>query len=53
MIQEFENPVILVPEKKISSINSILPVLEMVVQVSHCHLFHALFERVVSFILIS
>ncbi len=53
MIQELENPVILVHEKKNSSINSILPVLEMVVQVSHCHLFHALFKRVMSFILIS
>jgi chaperonin GroEL len=39
---ELENPVILVHEKKISSINSILPVLELVVRVSHLHLVHAI-----------
>jgi hypothetical protein len=42
MIQELENRVILVHEKKISSINSILPVLELVVRVSHLHLVHAI-----------
>jgi chaperonin GroEL (HSP60 family) len=42
MIQELENPVILVHEKKISSINSILPVLELVVRVSHLHPVHAI-----------
>jgi hypothetical protein len=44
MIQELENPVILVHEKKISSLNSIIPVLELVVQVSHHHLFHAILK---------
>jgi len=50
MIQELENPVILVHEKKISSLNSIIPVLELVVQVSHNHLFHAIFKCFLSFI---
>ncbi len=43
-IQELENAVILVHEKKILSITSILPVLELVVWVSHHHQFYALFK---------
>ncbi len=44
MIQELENVVILVHEKKILSITSILPVLELVVWVSHHPQFYALFK---------
>lgn len=44
MIQELENAVILVHEKIILSTTSILPVLELVVRVSHHHQFYALFK---------
>jgi chaperonin GroEL (HSP60 family) len=34
-VQELENPVILIHEKKINSLQAILPVLELVVRVGH------------------
>jgi chaperonin GroEL (HSP60 family) len=37
--QELENPVILIHEKKITSLQAILPVLELVVRVSFIVLF--------------